>query len=180
MSGMPACAHRTAGMPAAESAGAGAPPAVLAYQLPVHASMQPQPMSSSAVAPGRSTIAEAAAAAPKGDGREIAAGSNEMPHVGQPQAAGQASTMAVEWDDWEPDQQWSPNALQPCPPALEEPGAIEQSIPDTPETGEAPENADDASQAEGLESAGSDVDCEPQLMPCKTATKGMLYDRYSL
>ena len=88
--------------------------------------------------------------------------------------------MAVEWDDWEPDQQWSPNALQPCPPVLEEPGAIEQSIPDTPETGEAPENADDASQAEGLESAGSDVDCEPQLMPCKTATKGMLYDRYSL
>ena len=167
-------------MPAAEPAGAGTPPAVLACQQHVQTSMQPRPVSSSAVAPGPSKIAEAAAAAPKGDGREIAAGITEMLNSGLPQAApaGQASTMAIEWDDWEPDQQWSPNAVQPCPPVLEEPGAIQQSIPDTPETGEAPEDAEDASHAEGLKSTGTDVDCEPQLMPCKTATKGMLYDRY--
>ena len=176
MSSMPARAHRTAGMPAAEPAGAG----LLACNQHVHTSMQPRPVNSSAVAPGPSTIAEAAAAAPKGDGRELAADITEILHSGLPQAApaGQASTMAIEWDDWEPDQQWSPTAVQPCPPVLEEPGAVGHSIPDTPETGDAPEAAEDASHAEGLGSAGTAVDCEPQLMPCKTATKGMLYDRY--
>ena len=168
-------------MPAAEPAGAAAPPAVLARHQHVHTSMQPRPVSTSAVAPRPSTATEAAAVAFKGDGGEVAAGTAEMSHAGLPQAApaGQMSTMAIEWDDWEPDGDWAPDAMQPClpQPVLEDPGAIEQSIPDTPESGGVPEDAEDASHAEGLERVETDADYEPQLMPCKTATKGMLYDR---
>ena len=77
----------------------------------------------------------------------------------------QAAAFSIEWDDWQPLEEWPHDPAKPSKPVpgLEDP---------------------DADPAHVGHSLGDDVEaarvagCEPDLTPCKTATKGMQLDRW--
>ena len=108
---------------------------------------------------------------------EIAAGTAQIPHAALPQAApaGQMSTMAIQWDDWEPDEDWPSNALQPCPPhpVLEEPRALDQIIQTRQTLRKRRQMLRTLAMLRALMAWKTDVDCEPQLLSCKTATRAL-------
>ena len=82
----------------------------------------------------------------------------------QEPVSGPAGGFSIEWDDWHPVEDWAMDPMEPSQPvpAAEGPAvALEQALDST---------VDDVKPAHA---SGS----EPELVLCKTATKGMLLDR---
>ena len=138
---------------------AGAPPKVEASQQHgIMASILPQlPASSVAAATGVQADAPGSGAT-----EEAPRASTEAARDPSPE---QAAAFSIEWDDWHPVEEWS-----------HDPAELSQPVPELEDP--------DAGPVHGGHSLGDDVDpahiagCEPDLTPCKTATKGMQLDRW--
>lgn len=91
--------------------------------------------------------------------------------VSSPPEAAQTGVMSIAWDDWQPMDDWNPDQDWPMEPV--------QSPRATSAREEAGAELQDAHEGpEGETGAVEDAEMvEPQLVPCKTATKGMQLDR---
>ncbi len=121
------------------------------------ASMLPCPVAASSP-----SLYAAAARVQTGDTEEAVKASAE-PY--EEQVPEQAAPFSIDWDDWHPAEDLHNDpAEQPEPlPEINEPGAADvDCVQDSLEDDEEP------AQAAG---------CEPDLTPCKTATKGMQLDK---
>ena len=136
------------------------PPGAQAAQM--HGSMASMlPQSVPAKSLTLSAAAAAAARVQTGDTEEAAKASAEPHQEPMPE---QPAPFSIDWDDWHPDEEL-PNdpaeQLEPLP-GKDKPPADVDCVQDSLEDDEVPEEA-----------AGS----QPDLTPCKTATKGMQLDR---
>lgn len=114
-----------------------------------------------------STVAAESANGVSGSSDATGVLAGDSTRAAQDAATGQGGILNIEWDDWQPEDDWLMEPLHPsqAAPVLEAPGTA--GVPDTPEGAEDP----------GADAADAEPDSEPQLVPCKTATKGMQLDR---
>lgn len=125
--------------------------------------------SSSAILPE----AGQARALPSSPGRppESAQAMSSPPEAAQTGQAGQTGVISIAWDEWQAMEDWNPDQDWPMEPV--------QSPRGTSALAEAGAELQDAHEGSEVE-AGAVEDAEgvePQLVPCKTATKGMQLDR---